>query len=47
MLDNSIQLWVIRTVLSNYLDNSATYNVSARYGRYDISILTSVVGYQN
>jgi hypothetical protein len=46
-LDNSVQLWVIRTVLSNYLDNSATYHVSARYGRYDISVLTSVVGYQN
>ena len=47
MLDNSVQLWVIRTVLSNYLDNRATYNASARYGRYDISVLTSVVGYQN
>ena len=46
-LDNSIQLWVIRTILSNYLDNSATYDASARYGRYAISILTSVVGYQN
>jgi len=46
-LDNSVQLWVIRTILSNYLDNSATYDVSARYGRCDISVLTSVVGYQN
>jgi hypothetical protein len=46
-LDNSVQLMVIRTILSNYLDNSAIYDVSAKYSRCNISVLTSVVGYQN